>query len=205
MNTCSCGHILNENDMVCPNCGKAVNSEPQIKPAAPLGAAPVGTPINAQKKSEQPEPVAKPISALFENPPVEKAAPVRVRPEVPRASDKVEVKPMANPSQGGIKLNPLKNPPPVESVYSVLNTATTIANVFIMMIPLVGFVYAIILTIAAKKYNTRVLAVSYLAVMLIFIVVLAVAALVLSFLFENVFNEICSIIDGVLNAMRDII
>ena len=205
MKICTCGHEFTENEKFCPICGNKVEDIPESAniSAQPLGAISVSAPVEPaiQNKESSPEPKKKqedevsPISAIFEktepSPQVKRTV---VKPEVPKPGPNVEIKPIANPSQGQ-KLNPLKNPPPIESKFSVLSPLSTTINVFVMLIPFIGFVYSFILVLgAAKKENTRVLATSFLTAYLIQIVLVAIVFLVMSIFFEVQFNQLCGII-----------
>ena len=204
MKTCSCGHVMEDGEKFCTACGRkyetAVNE--------PLDAAPISSAFVPVKPAEKKEPAkpkktddnisdAAPISSIFErkndeSKSAEKKKP-HVRPEVPKPSDKVEVKPLAN-ATGGVKLNPLKNPPPLESPYSVLNPTITAIHVFFMMLPVVGVIYSFILALCAKKHNTKMLGIAFLLVFLCIVVLFALAFLIMSKFFEPLFNEICGII-----------
>lgn len=218
MKTCSCGKVVDDDVKCCPECGKSLDIDnaqevedkqpkQQEKPAAtPLGAMPIGTTIDMlQKKKPDEQPKAKPISAVFDSNAAKPAAATASAPkkEFPKAAEGVEVKPIANASQGR-KLNPMKNPPPIESPYSLLTLGSLLVHMIIMMIPIVGFVYALLLVMMAKKHNLRTVAVAVVMVYLILAVVIAVGALVTALLFEQEFNGFFEKIKYIFDIVKEI-
>lgn len=208
MKICTCGHEFKAGEELCPVCGNRIEEIPESveTTAAPIGAVTSVTDAAAgEKKSETKERTkteqansddAAPISAIFEKPvqPAQSGEKKIVKPETPKPGPKVELQTVANASTGK-KLDPMKTPPPIESRYSVLNTPLTVLNVFIMLIPVLGFVYALVATLTnSKKANMRVLTSAFLTAYLIMIFLVAVVFLVLVLFFEVQFNEICGIV-----------
>ena len=220
MKTCSCGHILQDNELFCSECGKKyeINDATEINDslkavsesdAEPLGMiGQLGANINNEEKKpeevKQPQTIQPPktqdgdansIFTMFEKPedkPKEAKKDIK-KPDVPVPSSKIEVKTVPN-SAGNSKFNPMKTQPPLDSPFSVLEPVSTAINVFVLLLPVIGVVYAIFLAISSPKKNLKILGISFLSVFLVFCVVIAAAMLVLMFMFEPTFNQICGII-----------
>ncbi|MBQ9950362.1 MAG: hypothetical protein IJO93_06550 [Clostridia bacterium] len=207
MKICTCGHEFKAGEELCPVCGNRIEEIPESveTTAAPIGtvASVIDTASGEKKsgtdekaKSKQASDDAAPISAIFEKPVQTAQSGERkiVKPETPKPGPNVELQSVANASASK-KLDPMKTPPPIESRYSVLNTPLTVLNVFIMLIPVLGFVYALVATMSnSKKANMRVLTSAFLTAYLIMFFIAAVAVLVLILFFEVQFNEICGIV-----------
>lgn len=219
MKTCSCGYMVDDDSKFCPECGKEVpanTAENNIPTIAPLGGVkPISAPLQPQpaqqKKEAKPtlktdsESNAAPISAMFEKPDSPKATKQVVKPhESPKPSPNVEVKPVANATSSK-KFDPMKNQPPLASQFATLRPGITILHIAILSIPIIGFIYALILMFSSQKYNTKTLAVAYVTLFLIVVTVAAAAFLILAKFFEPQFNSICRAIKYMIDTFMAVI
>ena len=214
MKKCTCGHIFTDGETFCPNCGTAVADIPDIPEDAPsissIHTADDRTGSSVKNApAEIPEPEVAPISAIFDGPPKtdgeKKINPVK-KPERPVPGPNVEVKSVANAVKEG-KFDPMKMPPPIESRYSLLKTGSAAVRVYILLIPVVGLIYSVILTLGgSKKENVRTLGTAFLIANMAAIVLLAAGLLAFILLFGEKFDAVSEIvrltIDTFINAVK---
>ena len=230
MKVCKCGYRFSDDEKECPVCGESIKEAHEEQDGSPFSVL-GGNTQNTEPKTasdtdhdenKQEEKAAvdlsphageddvAPISALFdgERDAVKKGdskkAPVK-KPERPKAGPNVDVQQVAN-AQKEAKFDPMKTPPPVDSPFSLLKTGVTALAVFFLLIPVIGFIYALVLTLGgSKKENMRTLGTAFLIAFMIQIVLVAAAMLVLALLFEVQFNRLIEIIVYTFNTFVSLI
>lgn len=213
MKKCTCGHVFKESEAFCPECGTHAADIPDI-PDDVMPISAIHSDDNTDKKpsshadvkTHDDIPEVAPISAIFEGKkeediPASKPSPKK--PERPIPGPNVEVKPMMNSSRDA-KFDPMKSQPPTASRFSVLTTFSTAARIFVLLIPAVGFIYAVVLTLGAtKKENVKTLGTSFLIVFMAQIVLLAITMLVFMQFFDKQFGRFFDVIRYTIDTFFD--
>ena len=229
MKVCKCGYRFSDDEKECPVCGESIENAQEEQDGSPFTVLGGGMQGTESKSKEEAQPTEKkqneqkaqvsphagedgaaPISALFDGERdaakkhEEHKVPVK-KPERPKPGPNVEVTQVANASKEA-KFDPMKTPPPVDSSYSLLKTGSTALAVFFLLIPVVGFIYALVLTLGgSKKENMRTLGTAFLIAFMIQIVLCAVVMLLMALLFEVQFNRLIEIISYTFNTFVSLI
>ena len=208
MKCTSCGTELQENARFCGTCGTKVEAIPAPAPEAEpvLEAVPVPEqapsfipptePVAAPVEPVAPpvEPIAPPVAPVVPAAPVAApapvatAAPVYTQPAAPVYPQQMPVQPQA----------PIQPQQPVDDRRTrVMSTGGYMAALFLMSIPVVGFILQIVWAAgAARNLNRRHLARGYLFLSLIIFAVTVILAVLFAAVFSTDISNLIRQFDG---------